>query len=333
MARYLYNLLHQAESYDFEVDVQGNVKVDNLIEYVKNMRQKPLTLRAILNIAGSEPRLFVLTKKDNEWYLRINHEYDTKPITDPRAHPQIVCCEPYGKFMPIKRRGLQANANIFRFMTNIKSFEQKASNIYIYVNMAELIANDFEFYSMPNGEITARNVNGNGVIEPKFITQILNSKGQDMLHPNKVDIMYAGCIVFKEDRNGLNVCLVQTHKDISGFPKGGKNPNEPLSACALRELSEETGIAPSQIESINASYYVDEFTVNGTVIIRLYLTKMIPKMDTKSLTIIDTGEIKSCAFMSIKKATVLLDKKRQEVLHEAVDLYNSRKAATSRSFN
>ncbi len=58
----------------------------------------------------------------------------------------------------------------------------------------------------------------------------------------------AGVIVFSNDQSDLSFLLLK-HKDGHwGFPKGHMNPGEDEIDCAIRELSEETGISRKELE-------------------------------------------------------------------------------------
>lgn len=131
-------------------------------------------------------------------------------------------------------------------------------------------------------------------------------------------IACGGCIVFRKFNDELQVCLIATHRQVYGFPKGKREKGEALEVCALRELKEETGIASNQIQPLKLDKYIDECSKKGVPSIRLYIT-LLTSNDVK-LTPIDVNEIAFCEFVSIDKALELLNAKRKTVLLEAIKL-------------
>lgn len=82
-----------------------------------------------------------------------------------------------------------------------------------------------------------------------------------VVRPDSPDVpVRCGCIVFDKDTRHI---LLVHNKDKWGLPKGHREHNEHLVACAKRELLEETGIDvmfPQHVSCVtlpyNALYYV-----------------------------------------------------------------------------
>jgi len=83
----------------------------------------------------------------------------------------------------------------------------------------------------------------------------------------------AGVVVFNDDSPsfdrepsrtaGRRWLIVKHRKGHWGFPKGHVEPGESLTQTALRELAEEVGIAPDQVELIDGFTAVNRYRFTG----------------------------------------------------------------------
>jgi len=113
-----------------------------------------------------------------------------------------------------------------------------------------------------------------------------------------------------------------------GFPKGGGKGKEDILACALREMEEETGVTPSDINLITSErlYYVDEFKVrNGIKALkaRYFIAKIKKKsaLNTTKQLEVPGAELRSAKWFPIEKALRKLRPSREAVLRQASALY------------
>lgn len=123
-----------------------------------------------------------------------------------------------------------------------------------------------------------------------------------------------GCIVFSNDLK--RVALVES-KRVDNWcpPKGGRERGEHTTDTALRELREESGILPDEIELI-PSCYVDEISAKGNLSVRYRVTRLISKED-KVLKYDNPAEILQLGFYSLDEVS-FLSPKRKVALDEAV---------------
>ncbi len=105
-------------------------------------------------------------------------------------------------------------------------------------------------------------------------------------------IVSCGFLVFRQEPNYS--FLLMRHKDRWDLPKGHVDAGESFQHCALRELSEETGITADEIEIETGFEYRTEYTVklrrygdsprNKTLIIYLAtLTRPVEILATEHL--------------------------------------------------
>jgi 8-oxo-dGTP pyrophosphatase MutT (NUDIX family) len=83
---------------------------------------------------------------------------------------------------------------------------------------------------------------------------------------NKYIIQCAGVIILDNNRT----ILVSTHKGNYSFPKGKRHKKESYWSTALREMEEETGIKPYELNFIDG-IYIDEISKKGNTNIRYYV--------------------------------------------------------------
>ena len=89
------------------------------------------------------------------------------------------------------------------------------------------------------------------------------------------DVTAAGVILFEPGPSRR--FLLMRHHDRWDLPKGHLDPGETLLGCALREMHEETGVLPAQVE-IDPGF---RFTIQYPVTYR----ETGPEVFTKTLTI------------------------------------------------
>lgn len=81
-----------------------------------------------------------------------------------------------------------------------------------------------------------------------------------------------GIIVFDEDKT----LLVITNSGNYSFPKGKRNKNETDLETAWRELEEESGLTPENVELIK-NYYIDELSIKGFPSVRYFVGYLVKK--------------------------------------------------------
>jgi len=208
---------------------------------------------------------------------------------------------------------------------NALSGVRNSSNIFIHIDLQKSLDDGIKFYISENGVILTPG-NNNGLLEPKYFKAVYDNNGKDLLLPPVHNIPCAGVIVFKHNDNDneeISVCLVKTHNNVYGFPKGKRNKKEELKDCAYRELQEESGIMPEDIEPLSDDRFVFESSIvtpnrKGYISTKLYVTKLINKEIKLNPT--DLNEIALCDFIPISIAKLLLMDKRKIILDEALIL-------------
>jgi 8-oxo-dGTP pyrophosphatase MutT (NUDIX family) len=92
---------------------------------------------------------------------------------------------------------------------------------------------------------------------------------EEVIVEEKKDVVAAGGIVVRQGKRGIEVLLIQK-KDSGAWtlPKGHLEVGEQLENCALREMTEETGLKvrlKGKAGQISYSYHRDGFLVHETV--------------------------------------------------------------------
>jgi 8-oxo-dGTP pyrophosphatase MutT (NUDIX family) len=249
------------------------------------------------------------------------------PIIDASKYPEVI----HGTFkrlLPqIFATGLsRMSRNHIHFAAGSTAISgiRGNTNVFIYADLQAALSDGIEFYVSDNGVIlTPGNVLG--ILEPKYFKKVVDLKGNDLLKPIVPNIPCAGVIVFNNIDEINHVCLVSTHANVYGFPKGKRNKKEELMLCGLRELFEETGIKDTDIEPLSEDKYVYERSIpggdrKGNISTKLYVTKLINK--NIILKASDIDEIAVCKFVPISEAIEILMDKRKIVLQEALALLN-----------
>jgi 2'-phosphotransferase len=334
MSRYLsYLLRHGAAKEGLSIDNEGYVSVTKLLEFLFDNGSEIDTLKELQKITKEDKKQrFSLIQKDGEWFMRANQGHSISTVTekalisinDPNGFPEVIHGTFRNNLDSILQSGLsRMNRNHIHFASNraASSGVRSNANIFIYIDLPLALTDGIKFFVSENGVILTPG-NDQGILDPKYFKQVLDVKGNNLLLPPEPHIPCAGCIVFRHLGDELQVCLISTHRDVFGFPKGKRNKEESLITCALRELQEETGIKSGQIVQLERTKYVDERgrINNSNPSIRLFVTKLI--INQVTLAPVDINEINKCQFLSIDKAMKLLMPKRQEVLTKAIALLN-----------
>lgn len=91
----------------------------------------------------------------------------------------------------------------------------------------------------------------------------------DYHYPYPHPAVTADCVLFGLDDDGLQVLLVERRnepfKGRWAFPGGFMNMDETVEQCAVRELAEETGVAPLHVEQLITASAVDRDPRERTV--------------------------------------------------------------------
>lgn len=114
-----------------------------------------------------------------------------------------------------------------------------------------------------------------------------------------------------------HVLLVSTHKNVWGFPKGKREHEETHDVCAFRELNEETGLKPSDIQTVDMeSFCLHEITDKGIPSVTLFVatTNRLIKPNVK-----DVDELQCAKWVKVSDAYSLLTlKNRKQILEQAL---------------
>lgn len=336
ISKYLsYLLRHGATKEGLPIDNKGFIPVSSILDHLNNNNDSPTTLNHLLEIAKVDNKQrFSIIQENNVWLMRANqgHTINTvteealTPITDSTLYPEVIHGTTRKNIKFILKDGLlRMKRNHIHFASgmNAMSGVRNSSNIFIYADLQKALADGIKFYVSENGVILTPG-NNNGVLEPKYFKAVIDDKGRNLLSPTVQNIPCAGVIVFKHNENEeISVCLVKTHNNVYGFPKGKRNKKEELKDCAYRELQEESGITPGDIEPLDETKVVFEssmtnFNRKGNICVKLYVTKLINK--EVKLNPFDLNEIALCDFIPISVAKLLLMDKRKIVLEEALKL-------------
>ena len=129
-----------------------------------------------------------------------------------------------------------------------------------------------------------------------------------------------GFVILCQKHNKTKTALVRTHSGNWGFPKGKLEEGESLEECAYRELNEETGLNPNDINVIeNVSF--NEINRKGNPSVKLYLATTESLVNLK---VYDEGELAIAQWIDIEKAyNILTLKNRKEILQEAVNVMSN----------
>lgn len=117
-----------------------------------------------------------------------------------------------------------------------------------------------------------------------------------------------------------DVILVSTAAGHKGFPKGKRHKHETTLQTAMRELKEETGVEPSDIELVPDAYF-DESKNGVTVSIRYMLAKYVgtwPRSFVFEPT--ELGSVEWCdAAKALKFPEHVLTERRRKLLALAME--------------
>jgi len=121
-----------------------------------------------------------------------------------------------------------------------------------------------------------------------------------------------GFVIF----NNNQTVLVQTKQGIYGFPKGKRNKGESELETAYRELREETGISPNDINVSPNIYFDEQKEGKKNISVRYFLAKLNNQVDLK---IQDPDELANTFYININEALKLnnLSSIRKKILQNA----------------
>jgi bis(5'-nucleosidyl)-tetraphosphatase len=135
----------------------------------------------------------------------------------------------------------------------------------------------------------------------------------------------AGVIVFHRSDDGCRFLLLLsrlTRRPLWEFPKGGVDAGETLSDAALRELREETGLAPADIRIVPEWQHREEYRFtsgkgDARVLVRKEVTYFLAESTSTEITL-SAHEASQFAWLSFDDATRKLKyKARRAMLREA----------------
>ena len=271
MSRYLsYLLRHGAVKEGLNIDNEGFVFVSELLVFLvrNNSDIKDIamdatklhleadidTLEKLQKIAQEDAKQrFLLLQRDDTWVIRANqgHSISTVTeealilITDPDMYPEVI----HGTFRKnlesIKLTGLsRVKRNQIHLSSSMDASSgiRKTGNVFIYIDLPLAMREGIKFYISDNGVILTPG-NDNGILEPKYFKQIVDTKGNDLLtqksraRNREPTIPCAGCLVFRLRDGVQEVCVISTHSGkqssslgpftgpsgVYGFPKGKRN--------------------------------------------------------------------------------------------------------------
>ena len=137
----------------------------------------------------------------------------------------------------------------------------------------------------------------------------------------------AGVIVFDSKHPSIhsNTIVVRTHMGHGGFPKGKRKKGESQLITALREMCEETGLMPHQIEILWDRGTIVEKSRKGFPSIVYYIAHLkqlnqpLPKVGC-----IDPDELDQVSWMKVDDLLQMpeqnLYQKRKEILQTLIQL-------------
>lgn len=137
----------------------------------------------------------------------------------------------------------------------------------------------------------------------------------------------AGVIVFDSDRPSTTskTVIVKTHMGHGGFPKGKRKKGEPRLITALREMGEETGLMPKQIEIMWDKRTIIEKSRKGFPSIVYYIAHLKQSHETlPKVGCIDPDELDEVCWMNVGELLQMPEEhfysKRKEILQTIIQL-------------
>lgn len=137
----------------------------------------------------------------------------------------------------------------------------------------------------------------------------------------------AGVIVFHRDESGCRFLLLLsrlTKRPLWEFPKGGVDPGETVAEAALRELREETGLAPESIRLIDEFEHREEYRFtsgkgDSRTLVRKEVTYFLAESSSMDVTL-SAHEASQYAWLPLDEAIRKLKyKARREMLRRAAE--------------
>jgi 8-oxo-dGTP pyrophosphatase MutT (NUDIX family) len=135
------------------------------------------------------------------------------------------------------------------------------------------------------------------------------------MRPNEIS---SGGVVVRRSAGGYEVCLVNDGR-YWGFPKGHVEPGETPEAAAMREISEETGIAPATL-ALRAPLPLTEYVYrkpNGGPLVFKRVHHFIVEAPSDAALHPDPAEIAEAAWFGFDDAKARLSFKNSVSVLEA----------------
>lgn len=190
MSRYItYILRHGATKHGLSIDKNGYVNVDDLISFLIMERSEITTFEQIKIIVDEDDKQRMsLIQRDFNWLIRANQGHSIisvsddflLPISNASLFPEVI----HGTFLihldSILKLGLsrmKRNHIHFGLGRNVTSGIRTNSDIFIYINIKLALEDSLKFFVSENKVVLSPG-NSKGVIESKYFSHIVNSKGK-----------------------------------------------------------------------------------------------------------------------------------------------------------
>lgn len=226
-------LRHGAKDENIEMDNEGFIKINDLLNWLKNKNNIILNQDNIIQIVNNNNKNRYLIKDD---FIRANQGHSIKLNISMdkfiQSTSQLIHATYYKNYDSIKKTGLKSMSRNDVHLINIDSSSNKFhmirqdTDLYVFIN-----GNNLDLRQSTNGVILTNHV------PPENITLVPS-------YDYKKSHCY-GFIIF--DLTNTQVLCVITSNNKIGFPKGKIEKKEIPICCAFRELKEETNLDPEDI--------------------------------------------------------------------------------------
>lgn len=338
-------LRHRAKDLGFNIDDEGFIKLNELIDYLKTkvqFKESFAQKRDLINVdlikqvvdldkTESKGRFFLIQEKENDensWKIRANqgHSFEVKDLELKRITSKdvgnygLIVHGSYSKNRDaIKASGLKKMSRTHVHMTDLMtekgpSLMRRDINLFVIVNLFECVRDGLEFFESTNNVILSKDD-----IPPKYLT-LLDRAGNN--------VPCIGVIVYGFDKSKkLYVAMVKSHSDVWSFPKGKKEEKEITLLAGLRELKEESSLTLNDI-TLKEHKLLIENSNKGNPSTALYVAQYNKLIDPQNptLEVEDTDELVEARWMlrdeivnwDDSKGKGRLYEKRRELLKDLI---------------
>lgn len=295
-----YILRHHPEKFDLELDKNGWIDIDILIDAINKQKENSITKEEIFDIVKKcNKQRFSIENNKIRCVQGHSIEIDLE-LTQKQPPPmlfhgtsnnlkEVISVEGLKK---MERNHVHMSKNI---LTAIDVGKRKGNVVVAVIDSLRMFNDGYVFYESENN------------------VWLIDSVPSQYIRFFSVDHKCAcgGFIILNKDKS--KYLLVKTKSGHWGFPKGKKNRNESIMHCAIRELNEETGLTENDIEIDYNYQMMFELSNKGQESVGLF----VAYSNKEEVKINDLDELEEIGWFSKDETLEKLssEKNRKDLIH------------------